>query len=227
MFIGTSLYVFFQTFPVPEAQQMLHGQRQAEQILPFFVINYLPPGFCGVVIAATLAAAMSSLDSSINAISTVTVVDIYKRHLVKNRADRHYLHMAWLFASLAGAVMIGGALVLVNVKTKTLQDTGIILSSVVAGGMLGIYLLGFFTRVRGSASVWTGITFTAAFTIWTILSSRGLLPEWLSFKYDLYYTIFIGNTVMFIVGALAYYFIGRIFKKSEEDYDVDIDAIYK
>ena len=99
MFIGTSLYVFFQVFPVPEAADMLTGVRKAEQIFPYFIINYLPPGLAGLVIAAALAAAMSSLDSSINAISTVTIVDIYRRHLVKGKDDHHYLTAAWLIAA--------------------------------------------------------------------------------------------------------------------------------
>ena len=226
MFLGTSLFVFFQAFPTPETEQMLNGQRQAEQILPFFVMNYLPPGLGGIVIAAALAAAMSSLDSSINAISTVSIVDIYRRHLVKGKTDRHYLRMAWFFASVAGVVMIGGALVLANVKTKTLQDTGMILSSVVAGGMLGIYLLGFFTRVRGSGGIWVGIIATFVFTVWTILSSRNMLPEVISFKYDLYYTIFIGNLIMFFVGFLAYILLSKFFKIKQTT-QTQLDRIYE
>jgi SSS family solute:Na+ symporter len=89
MFVGTSLYVFFKVFPTVEAIEMLNGVRKAEQIFPYFIMNYLPVGITGLVIAAAMAAAMSSLDSSINAISTVGIVDIYRRHLVKNRDDVH------------------------------------------------------------------------------------------------------------------------------------------
>ena len=58
-FLGTALYVFFQVFPVLEATEMLNGVRKAEQVLPYFIINYLPPGIGGLVIAAAAAAAMS------------------------------------------------------------------------------------------------------------------------------------------------------------------------
>ena len=51
---------------------------QADQILPYFVLTHVPAGLAGVVIAAVIAAAMSSLDSGVNSIATVTIVDVLK-----------------------------------------------------------------------------------------------------------------------------------------------------
>ena len=203
MFLGTSLYVFFQVFPTPEAGEMLTGARKAEQVLPFFIMNHMAPGVRGLVIAAALAAAMSSLDSSINAIATVSVVDLYRRHLVKDRDDRHYLKVAWVVATAAAVVMIAGAIVLARSETKTIQDTGTILISLVGGGLLGMYLLGFFTNRGDARAVGVGIVFTIAFTLWTILSGKELLPEWMRVPFDLYYTRIFGNLVMFVVGFAA------------------------
>ena len=203
MFLGTSLYVFFKVFPTPETTEILAGTRKAEQVLPFFIIHYMPPGCTGLVIAAALAAAMSSLDSSINAISAVGVVDIYQRHLVKGRDDKHYLWIARLLACVAAAIMIGGAVILANSDSKTLQDTGTILASLVAGGVLGTYLLGFLTDKGDARAVWIGIILTILFTGWTVLSDKGLLPETLSVPFDLYYTGLIGNILMFAIGFLA------------------------
>ena len=205
MFLGTALFVFFHVFPNPDAAEMLSGQQKPEQILPLFIISCLPPGVTGFVIAAALAAAMSSLDSSINSISTVGVVDIYRRHVVKGRGDRHYLKMAWVLATAAAAFMIGGAVVLSKVRTKTLQDTGTILISLVGGGLLGIYLLGFLTNIGDARAVWCGVACTTAFTAWTIVCKYQpeLMPTWLTAPFDLYYTKFIGNILMFVVGFLA------------------------
>jgi SSS family solute:Na+ symporter len=203
MFIGTSLYVFFQVFPTIEATEMLNGVRKAEQIFPYFILNFLPPGFTGLVIAAALAAAMSSLDSSINAISTVGVVDIYRRHIKKAEKDKHYLQIAWLIAGGAALFMVCGALILNASETKTLQDTATILYSITGGGLLGLYLLGFFTKKGNAKSVWIGLIVTSLFTIWTILSKRGLVPEWLHTPFDLYYTGLIGNIIMFAVSFTA------------------------
>lgn len=200
MFLGTSLFVFFQEFPSLAATEMLTGERKAEEILPYFITHYLPPGLVGIVIAAAAAAAMSSLDSSINAIATVSVVDIYRRHLVKDRGDRHYLRSAWVIATLTSVLMIGGAIYLAFAETKTLQDTATILISLLSGGLLGLYLLGFLTKSADTRSVWAGIACTMLFTGWITLASKGVLPEAFSIPFDLYYVGIIGNVILFIIG---------------------------
>ena len=206
MFLGTALFVFFQVFPHDEAAEMLSGAQRAEQIVPFFVLNHLPAGVAGLVIAGALAAGMSSLDSSINAISTVGIVDIYRRHWVRDRDDRHYLHVAWGIAAAASVVMLVGASLLLHAEGRTLQDTSIKLTSLLGGGLLGIYLLGFLTRRGDARSVWGGIACTLCFTLWTM----GLFPAGWTVPFDTYYTAFIGNLVMFVVGfALATWVGGR------------------
>ncbi len=203
MFLGTALYVFYQVYPTIDAQQMLTGEQKSEQILPYFIIHQLPSGVAGLVVAAALAAAMSSLDSSINAISTVGIVDIYRRHFVSNKTDQHYLRVAWLLGGLASALMIIGAIMIWQADTKTLQDTATILVSILSGGMLGLYLMGFFTRRGDARAVWVGIVATMFFTVWTILDKRDLLPPSLHLPFDSYYTAIIGNLIMFVVAYLA------------------------
>ena len=198
-FLGTALYSFFQDFPGTATAVMLNGVRKAEHILPYFIINYLPHGIAGLVIAAAGAAAMSSLDSSINAISTIGVNDLYRRLWVKNRNDKHYLRVAWILATVASLIMISGAIILSNTETKTLQDAAVILISLLMGGVTGLYMIGFLTKVGDALTAWLGIALTFSFSLWTILSGQGLLPEWMSVPFDLYYTGFIGNIIMFAV----------------------------
>jgi len=209
MFLGTALYVFFQVFPTDTATQILNGEQKAEQILPYFINHYLPSGITGIVIAAALAAAMSSLDSSINAISTVSIVDIYKRFSNTEREDKHYLRVAQLIAVIVSIIMILGAMLLINAQTKTLQDTATILVSIISGGILGVYLLGFFTRQGDARAVWSGLLLTALFTIWTILAKKDVLPDSWIVPFDLYYTAIIGNLLMFVIG----FFAARLFKQ--------------
>lgn len=196
MFLGTALFAFFQVFPQPEATAMLEGDARPEGIVPFFVLGYLPHGIAGLVVAAALAAGMSSLDSSINAISTVWIVDLYRRHWVKDRDDRHYLHVAWVVAGVASVAMLGGAIAMLEASGPSLQDISIRLTSLLGGGLLGIFLMGFLTQRGDARAVWCGIACTATFTLWTM----GVFPERLSVPFDLYYTAAIGNVVMFAVG---------------------------
>ena len=215
MFLGTALYAFFQVHHAPEAMAMLDGTKKAEQIMPFFILNYMPPGVAGIVISAALAAAMSSLDSSINAISTVTVNDIYRRHYVKDKEDKHYLHVAWLVAGIASIFMVIGAIILIYSDTKTIQDAATILSSIVMGGVFGMYLLGFVTERANSKSVWLGIAVTFVFSVWTILSKQGVLPDSLTVPFDLYYTGMIGHIILFATAFVASAFIFK--KKDKKD----------
>lgn len=198
MFLGTALYVFFIQFPAVEAKEILDGARKAEQILPFFIVKYLPRGVIGVVIASALAAAMSSLSASINSVSTSFVVDIYKRFFVKTKADKHYLHAALWVAVVSSVIMIAGAIVLVNVKTNTLQDATNIIASLLGGGLLAIYMCGFFTKRADSRAVLFGLFCTLLFTAWTILAERKMLPDKLNVPFDLYSTMLLGNIIMFV-----------------------------
>ena len=197
MFLGTALYAYFQVYPSDTATEMLIGTRNAEDIVPYFIINYLPAGISGLIIAAAIAAAMSSLDSSINSISTVSVHDIYRRHLVTNKNDIHYLHVAWYVATCATVIMIIGSCILAFSKINTLQDTYNTIGSVVMGGVLGLYLLGFCTKGGNEKSVWYGIVLTIMFSLWTVFAKYNFLPEWLQAPFDLYYTGILGQIVMF------------------------------
>ena len=137
---------------------------------------------------------------SINAIATVGTVDVYQRLISPGRADRHYLHVAWGIAAVASLGMLGGAVWLLEADGRTLQDTSIKLTSLLGGGILGVYLLGFLTRRGDARSVWGGVVATAVFTLWTM----GLFPARFTVPFDTYYTAFFGNLVMFVVGyALA------------------------
>ena len=212
MFIGTSLYVFFKQYPCTEATEILTGERKAEQILPFFIVRYLPPGITGLVIAAALSAALSTLNASINSLTMVTVQDVYRPHLVTGRSDRHYLVAAYIVSAAACVLMVVGAAILSRAQTKTLQDTGTILASLLGGGFFGIYLLGFLTNKGDARAVWVGLVFTLTFTIWTILPKHWL-PDAVNVPFDLYYTGLMGHLVMFVVG----YTVGVLWPGRQRD----------
>jgi SSS family solute:Na+ symporter len=175
MFLGTALYVFFKLNPDPKAAAMLTGEggAKADSILPYFVVEYLPQGLTGLVIAGVLAAAMSSLSSSINAISAVGIVDVYKRHMVKNRDERHYLRAARGVSIVASILMLGGATLLMMAQSLTLQDTATKLTALFAGGLLGLYCLGFLTKRGDGRAVAVGIVCTLIFTAYMTAVQSG------------------------------------------------------
>lgn len=215
MFLGTAMYVFFKVHPDPRAFAILTGAdgAAAEQILPYFVLQYLPAGLAGLVVAAVLAAAMSSLDSSINAIATLSVVDIYRRHLVKERSDGHYLRVARYIAAVASVFMIVVALWYNSIEIKTFQDMGFILAALMGGGIFGLFMLGFLTTWGDGRAVGIGIVATTLYTLWMVAKRFELLPPGTFPDTDEYYTGFIANIVMFLVG----YFVGGLWGGRKRD----------
>lgn len=203
MFIGTALYVFFKLNPDPMAQAMLLGTdgARADAIIPYFVVQKLPAGLSGLVIAGVLAAAMSSLSSSINAISAVSIVDIYKRHLAKGKSEKHYMNMARVISLIASLLMLAFAFMLLSVTEKTLQDTATKITAILGGGLLGLYCLGFMTRRGDGRAVFSGIVCVLAFSTWVTLVEAKVIK--MAIPFETYYTGLVGNLVFFVVGYLA------------------------
>ncbi len=205
--LGTALWVFYQRFPTPTSAGILAGTVTAERIVPHFVVTQLPVGLTGLVVAGVLAAAMSTLDSSLNAIATVGVVDVYKRHLAKDRDDGHYLLVAKTLSWLASAGMIVGAILLLDARTKTLEDAAITLIALTSGGLLGLYLLGFLTRRGDGRSAALAIAATLTLSLYRALSRASWFPAGLHLaSLDAvhgYYTALLAHTVMFGVGWVA------------------------
>lgn len=197
MFLGTALWVYYQHFPTESTTQMLNGQMAADQVLPFFILDKLPMGIAGLVIAAVMAAAMSSLDSSINAVSTVLVTDVVKRHLKKDESDEYYLRMAHIIAIATSVIMLVGALIFAYSEGKTAQDTYTILVALTAGGLLGLYFIGFFTKICDGRSIGIAIICTFAFSLYRALEGISVVPP---MPFDNYYTGILGNVIMFGVG---------------------------
>ena len=199
MFLGTCLWVYFQHNPCSFSEEILSGARKAEEILPYFIVNMLPPGVSGLVVAGALAASMSALAGSISASSMVCVHDIYRPFLVKMASDRHYLIMGKLASLGIALLMMFFAYLFYHADSKTFSDLGLIVTALVGGGTASIFLLGMFTRVGDSRAVFVGILCTLLFTIWAMFMQFGLLEV----KFDLYYTALIGNVIMFATSYAA------------------------
>ena len=211
MFLGTGLYMFFLAAPTETAMEIYTGANgaKAESILPYFVVNYLPRGLTGLVIAAVLSAAMSSISSSMNGISAVGIVDVYRRHMAPGRDDRHYTLVAKGIGVAVAVVMIVGATILMRVQTTTLQDTATVLTALTAGGLLGFYLLGFFTKVADDRAMLAGIVVTLCFSLYCALASQiDGIPQLV----HNYYVGFLGHGLMFGIG----YLLGKFFLRRRD-----------
>ena len=121
-----------------------------------FVINYLPAGLVGLLLAVIFSAAMSSISSELNALATTTVVDIYRRNFKPEETDRHYLSASKWFT-------VGwGVLALIFAEFASLFENLIqavnIVGSLFYGVILGIFMTAFFLKkVKGTAVFWAAV----------------------------------------------------------------------
>ena len=115
-----------------------------------FVINYLPIGIVGLLLAVIFSAAMSSTASELNALASTTTVDIYKRNLKKDGSEKHYLQGSKLFTLLFGLFAIAFA-AMASLFDNLIEAVNI-LGSLFYGTILGIFLVAFFFKfIKGNA----------------------------------------------------------------------------
>lgn len=193
-FLGTCLFAFYHVFPDPAVAKLA-----ADDVLPRFILTKIPPFVSGTLIAACLAAAMSSLDSSINAISTIVTIDFVKR-FGKPRSDARCLAIAKWVACAAGVMMIAGAYIIIYIPKESVNDFGIIIGSIFGGGMLAIFMLGFFTTRVGYRALLTGLGLSFAVNFYLILNAFNWLPETLKLPVHSYWTTIIVNLVLVLAG---------------------------
>ncbi len=138
LLIGIMLFSFYKYNPgtaPPEAN---------DRIFPAFIVTYLPHGIRGIMVAAIIAAAMSTMSSSLNAMASTTVVDFFKPFLKKELAPDQQLRMSrWVTLFWGAALAI---LAILSRGVKSVLEAGLTIASITYGGMLGVFLLGVLTK---------------------------------------------------------------------------------
>jgi Na+/proline symporter len=128
------------------------NSRDVNYIIPTFVLNELPLGLPGIFIAAVLAAAMSSIAAELNALSTATIIDFYKRRVRTDAPDAHYLRVSKLTTGFWG---IFACIVAIYAATLgSLIEVVNRFGSFFYGSILGVFLLGMIGRARGRGAFW-------------------------------------------------------------------------
>jgi Na+/proline symporter len=120
-----------------------------------FVTKYLPAGVVGLIIAVIFSAAMSSTSGEINSLATVTIIDIYRRHIRKNGTDRHYLMASKIGTVFWGLYAIGFAQFGKNFGA--LIEAVNMVGSLFYGGLLGVFVLAFGFKKVGANGAFYGV----------------------------------------------------------------------
>ena len=185
--IGVMLYVYYKFYPLTTKLA------SNDEIFPTFIVQRLPHGVSGLVIAAIFAAAMSNLSGSLNSLSSSTVLDFYKPLLRPRASDEDLLKLSrWLTAAW-GFVLIGIAILARS--WGSVFTTGLTIASLVYGPMLGAFLLGVLTKRANQIGVMTGMAFSLVFML-TVRIEFATAIAWT------WYVLF-GTVICFSVGYVV------------------------
>ena len=164
-----------------------------DYVFIFFILNYLPHGIIGLLLAVILSAAMSSTASELNALSTTTVIDIYKRNHNIKKSEKHYLKASKWFTVMWGLI----AIIFASFGSlfENLIELVNLIGSIFYGTILGIFIVAFFFKqVKGNHVFYAACI--SQILIFIIYASSEIGYLWLNF-----------------IGAIITILLSNIFKK--------------
>lgn len=182
-----------------EAIGELEHKDIGDKVLPHFIVHKLPPGLAGLLFAAIFAAAMSSIDTSLNSSATVILSDIYKRYIRPDAGEKESMRVLHASTLFWGAVGTGVALAMIG--QESLLDAWWKLSGIFTGAMLGLFLLGFLVRRAGAIAALAGVLCGVALIGWMTFSPHS--------PFHTFCTSVFGSTTIVLVGFLVGLFVTR------------------
>jgi solute:Na+ symporter, SSS family len=201
-YIGTALFSYYTAQPDLLPAELKEAGA-GDKVFPHFIVNGLPVGITGLLIAAIFAAGMSTVSTSVNSTATIILSDYYRRYF-KNATEKSAMKVLYISSVIFGALGIIIALSLVGVES--VLDAWWSLASIFSGGMLGLFLLAFLSKSVRNIDAAVGVIIGALVIIWMSLSplyfTEGNL---LAFKSPFHsnLTIVIGTLVIFLVGFIV------------------------
>jgi len=135
----------------------------ADYVFITFILNYLPHGLVGLLIAAFFAAALQSKSAELNALASTTLIDVYRFMIKPQASDRHYLLASRLFTAMWGLIAIAFALA-VSMAENLIQAVNIV-GSIFYPVPLGMFMVGFFLRRVGGTAVFVSALVVQALVI--------------------------------------------------------------
>jgi len=212
MLIGSLLFVFYQSGGLPEGIK-------SDQVFPYFIGTELPVGVVGLVLAALVAAAISSLDSDMNCLAAIGVEDFYQRFKPGITDRQKLIAGKWLvFAS--GAAMTMVALLYAAWDGEGVLGVVFELYAIFSAGIVGIFLLGLLSRRANKKGLYVGIGACIVFTAYAVLTTTKIDDKLildlgqLNFPHHKLMLGVYSHLIVLIVGYVASFFF-----KSEKTLD--------
>ncbi|MGE5498345.1 MAG: sodium:solute symporter family transporter, partial [Syntrophothermus sp.] len=196
--LGLCLYAFYGGAPISQL-----GLKTTDEIFPKFIVENLPSGVAGLVIAGVLASAMGTLSSSISSLASSTYLDLFKTtSRGKGLDEKKDLFWSRIFTLIWGVVLIGGAMLFTDTKNPVVE-LGLKIASFTYGGLLGTFFLGLLFKKTGQRDAYAGFTAGILVMVYIIFFT----------KVDYTWHTFIGCAVTILCGNLSRFIFA---KKTQE-----------
>jgi len=210
-FIGTALYSFYAENPalILELKQQVAAEKNiplnalqasdyGDRVLPYFMKTQIPTGFLGLLIAALLSAGMSTMSSGMNSSATVFLKDIYIRYIDPLTDEKKQFRILLFSTVCMGSLGIVFGMSMIGVKS--LLDVWWKLSGIFAGGMLGLFLLGFLAKKVHNFDA--KIAAVLGLSLIALMSFKEVLPSFLQIPLDSKMTVVLGTLSIVGIGVL-------------------------
>ena len=149
LMVGLGLWVFYEG----------RAFESTDEIFATFIVQQLPSGLTGMLIAGVFAAAMSSLSSSINSLASATAYDYWAPMVGARNDEERILKAGKIFTLVWAVLLVGGAVLFIPLsKGTSAVEVALGVASLVYGGLLGAFALGVFTRRPGQSAVIIGVS---------------------------------------------------------------------
>jgi SSS family transporter len=197
LLIGAMLFIFYtQHSPGDIAAFTQNGRLQTDRIFPYFIVQHLPAGVVGLVLAAIFAAAMSTLSSSLNSSAAAAVNDFYVPATDGRRDARHYLNVSRGLTVFFGVVQIAVAIAAISISSRVVDEV-LGIASFTNGVILGVFFLGTFTGRVGQRAAFVAIAGGAAIML-AVKLNTAVSWQWY---------VLIGSIATFVIGVAASLFL--------------------
>lgn len=164
-FVGTALFAFYRMHGAPPSDL------PNDAIFPFFIVNELPRGVVGLVIASLLASAMGALSSDVNSVATVVATD-FLPFFRREPSDAQKVRTARAATIVAGVGATAMAAYLASLNVPSLWDQVLMLAALIGGGLPGVFALGLLTRRGNATGAIAGVLASIALTAWLQVNTQ-------------------------------------------------------
>lgn len=157
--VGLLLWAYYGGASVDEL-----GLTRGDEIFPRYIIEGLPAGLSGLILAGIIAAAMSTLSSSLNSLASSTMMDLYERLGGKKLDDAKALRLSRVLTFFWGFVFIGFASLFTD-QQNPVVELGLAIAGYTYGGLLGVFLLGLLVKRTQQLDAIIAFMFTIVFMV--------------------------------------------------------------